>query len=161
MIDHKVRIIEGPVEKKYEGGIEGSAYVIMQQAKYKSYDMSEEETAHLLSLLLRDRLLKKLREDEGGTYGASAGLSFAEAPVPHYVTTIVIPGDPKRVKKLIKFTRKEIKKLQKGKISKEDMQKVKERAIKDYGRKSKKEQLLDEHTYISRAKRYGLQPNRQ
>ena len=132
MIDHKVRMIEGPVEKKYEGGIEGSTYVFMSQAKYVPYVLKESDNVQLLNRLLSDRLLEKLREDEGGVYGASISVSFSETPVEHYTTGIAMPGDPKRVKKLIKFTKKEIKKIQKGKISAEDMQKIKERAIKDY-----------------------------
>ena len=139
MVDHNVRVIEGPIERTFPGGQEGSSNIFILHTSYAgAYDAKKQLSSQILSEILRQKLTKKLREKEGGTYSLQVAVGSEMRPVHSYHSQFMIPCDPQRVSKMIKLTKKVASKLQKGKITTEDLQKSKEIAIKDHEENLKK-----------------------
>lgn len=97
-------------------------------------DYNEKE-AHALSSLaevLSIKLIEKLREEEGGVYGAGANASISNMPYDWFRFNISFPCGPENVDKLITATMKEVDLLVKEGPTEKDLEKVKKAQILDY-----------------------------
>lgn len=91
-------------------------------------DYNSEENLALRSLgeVLTIKLIEKLREEEGGVYGAGAGGSISKIPYGWYRFTISFPCGPENVDKLISAALTELDVLIKDGPTETDLNKVKE-----------------------------------
>ena len=81
--------------------------------------------------VLENRLLETLREQEGGTYGASVFSSLPKRPKQIASFYVYFDCDPDKVDKLVAIVHEEIEKIRKGDIDKEDLDKVLTSYLKD------------------------------
>ena len=129
--DVGIRYTPGLVEKRVDKGLEpqSRAQIVFSGA----YQDSQEQRIALRALadVLDARLREKLREDLGGTYGASVGASYTRIPVGEYAVTINFSCDPARTEELIKATLTDIDDLKsKGPLEKQ-VTDTKEKLIRD------------------------------
>lgn len=95
----------------------------------------KEKEAHALSSLaevLSIKLIEKLREEEGGVYGAGANARISNMPYDWYSFNISFPCGPENVDKLITATLAEVDKLVKDGPTEKDLEKVKKAQIIEY-----------------------------
>jgi zinc protease len=76
--------------------------------------------------VLRITLRENLREDKGGVYGVRVSGRASQFPKPKYTITISFNADPEKANDLIAAAKDEIRKIRKGTISDEVINKVKE-----------------------------------
>lgn len=100
---------------------------------------------HLLAKTLADiltlRYMETLREDEGGTYGASAYGNVSKRPIEQANLWVQFDCNPDKVEILVSIVHDEIKKITKGDISVEDLNKTKMNYLKEY------KQMQDYNSY--------------
>ena len=80
--------------------------------------------------ILENRLLETLREQEGGTYGASVYTSLTKRPKQLASFYVYFDCDPEKVDKLVSIVHQEIEKIKNGEIDKEDLSKVVSSSLK-------------------------------
>lgn len=104
------------------------------------HNLKNELLASAMGDILTLRFTETLREDEGGTYGASAGAYLNKRPQEEAILSVSFDCNPDKVEKLTAIVQEEIVKIAKGEINQEDLDKtltnyLKEREqSKDYNR---------------------------
>jgi zinc protease len=129
--DVGIRYAKGVVEKRVDKGLEPQSRA--QLVFTGAYQDSQEQRIALRALadVLDARLREKLREDLGGTYGASVGAGYTKIPVGEYSVTINFSCDPARTEELIKATFADIEDLKaKGPLEKQ-VNDTREKLIRD------------------------------
>ncbi|PCH77710.1 MAG: peptidase M16 [Flavobacteriaceae bacterium] len=80
--------------------------------------------AQVLTDILRLRFTETLREEEGGTYGASVSCRLYERPKVSLELAVSFDCDPTASKKLIQIVVREIEKIKRGDITETDLDKT-------------------------------------
>jgi zinc protease len=129
--DVGIRYATGVVEKRVEKGLEPQSRA--QLVFTGAYEDSQEQRIALRALadVLNARLREKLREDLGGTYGASVGAGYTRIPVGEYSVTINFSCDPARTDELIKATFADIEELKKSGPLEKQVTDTREKLIRD------------------------------
>ncbi|WP_179316990.1 M16 family metallopeptidase [Winogradskyella undariae] len=141
------RPLTGSHQKIIEKGEDPKSSVRMTYHGPTDYDEKEAHALKSLAEVLTIKLVEKLREEEGGVYGAGAGASISNMPYPWYRFTISFPCGPENVDKLIAATLKEVDLLIKEGPTDKDLEKVKKAQILDY-----KEDLKTNRFWLSQLK---------
>jgi zinc protease len=79
-----------------------------------------------LSELLNIRLREVLREEKGGTYGASAGGDCTDIPYAHYSVSVEFGSAPERVDELVAAVFKVFDEIKAGTVSDSNLTKIRE-----------------------------------
>lgn len=88
------------------------------------YALKNEWLVRTIGDLLKLRYTETLREEEGGTYGASAKAYLQKEPVEQASVSITFDANPNKVEGLIKIVHNEIQKLAEGDIDQSDLNKT-------------------------------------
>jgi zinc protease len=125
-VDRGLSFPDGVRRARVEKGLEPKSQTVMTFFADTGLQEMEMYKARAAASVLRSRLRDILREELGGTYGASVGYSDL-APLPGYGTTAIAFGSsPESVQKLEEAALSEVARLQKEGPSAEDVQKVQE-----------------------------------
>ena len=98
--------------------------VYIQIEKDMPYTLKSKYTLNALGKILQLRYIESLREEEGGTYGASAYGNLDKEPKSYGIITIGFDCNPDLAEKLIGIVYKEIEKIKNGDILQSDRDKV-------------------------------------
>ena len=101
------------------------------------YSLKNAMLAETLGDILTLRYTETLREEEGGTYGASARASISKRPVEKASIQVNFDCNPNKVEHLVGIVHSEIEKIAKGDIKQLDIEKTLTSYIKD--RKQRKD----------------------
>jgi zinc protease len=131
---------EGRITRKVVKGKEPQAVVMLAFGGPFTYDMATVDQLRALAAILNIRLVERLREQEGGVYGARVNANARKLPTGEYVILINFICDPRNVEPLVLSTNSEIMKLKQEGPSDDDMTKYKatdktsyDRALKENG----------------------------
>jgi zinc protease len=94
-----------------------------------TYDAKEARAMQFLGEILSIKLIEKLREEEGGVYGASASGSIRSYPYGWYSLRISFPCGPENVDKLKDASLAELQNIIDNGPTEKDLNKVKEAAL--------------------------------
>ena len=141
-----------------EKGTDPKSFVNIDWIEEVAYDREISLASSALSDVVTNKLIEKLREDEGGVYGVGARSSFSEIPYPQLSFSIVFPCGPEKAKDLINFSLELIEDIRKNGISDEDLEKVKESRRVDY--KENVEENSYWLSYLNNTDRYNRDPYR-
>lgn len=125
-IDRGVRTPEGKVSKVFNKGTEPKSSVILAFKGTTTYDRKEAYHFKSFGEILTNKLIKKLREEIGGVYGAGAGAGMGTKPYDNYSLTVRFGCAPENVDTLVEATLLEIKKIIENGVTEEDLTKIKE-----------------------------------
>ncbi|WP_178984798.1 M16 family metallopeptidase [Winogradskyella helgolandensis] len=126
------RPLTGSHEKIIEKGEDPKSSVRITYHGPTDYDEKEAHALKSLAEVLSIKLIEKLREEEGGVYGAGANASISNMPYDWFRFNISFPCGPENVDKLITATMKEVDLLVKEGPTEVDLEKVKKAQILDY-----------------------------
>ncbi len=132
------RPLTGAHEKVVEKGKDPKSSVRITFHGPTEYDKKEAHALKSLGEVLSIKLIEKLREDEGGVYGAGARGSIRSMPYDWYSFNINFPCGPENVDKLKTAALAEVEKLIKDGPTEKDLAKVKEAQILEYKENLKK-----------------------
>ncbi len=113
-----------------------SAVRISYKNDYK-YSLKNALIARAFGDMLQLRYTETLREEEGGTYGASAHASLSKRPLQKAFVSVNFDCNPDKVETLIKIVHKEIHKIAEGHIIQVDLDKTLTNYLKE--RKQRKD----------------------
>ena len=88
------------------------------------YSLKNAMLADALGDILQLRYTETLREEEGGTYGASARSNLSKRPVNEATISVSFDCNPDKVEKLVTIVHNEIKKIANGEIQQTDLDKT-------------------------------------
>lgn len=88
------------------------------------YSLKNEWLVRTLGDLLQLRYTETLREEEGGTYGASANAHLQKEPTEQASISVTFDANPEKVEGLVKIVHNEIHKLAEGDIDQSDLDKT-------------------------------------
>jgi len=95
------------------------------------YSLKNDYLMRTLSDILQLRLTASLREEEGGTYGASTWGSLMKKPKKQAYLSVSFDCNPDKVEDLITIVNNEIEKIKDGEIQQEDLDKTLTNYLKD------------------------------
>ncbi|MFB3854137.1 MAG: M16 family metallopeptidase [Vicinamibacterales bacterium] len=102
---------KGIVERTIRKGVEPKARVAIAFAGPFQYDLQNRARLRALAVVLETRLREQLREELGGTYGASVNTSQQKYPDEEYRLTIDFGCSPDRTDELVRVVFKQIAEL--------------------------------------------------
>lgn len=132
------RPLTGSHEKVVEKGEDPKSSVRITYHGPTEYNEKEAHAFQSLAEVLTIKLIEKLREEEGGVYGAGANARISNMPYDWYSFNISFPCGPENVDKLRAATLKEVELLVKEGPTEKDLAKVKEAQILEYKEDLKK-----------------------
>lgn len=141
------RPLTGQHEKIVKIGTDQKSMVRMTYHGPAEYNEKENHALKSLGEILTIKLIEKLREDEGGVYGAGANGSISKMPYGWYRFNISFPCGPENVDKLKNATLAEVEKLITEGPTDKDLAKVKEAQLLEY-----KEDLKDNRFWLQSLK---------
>lgn len=109
--DLGINIPAGKLDKKVYKGQEPKANVRLVFSGDYTYSEKHNNQLDALAEVLTIKLIERLREDEGGVYGAGARASYSKMPKGRYTFNISFGCAPENVEKLISSTLDEINKI--------------------------------------------------
>lgn len=115
----------GANELTVRKGSEPQAQVSIQFSGETEYNAKEARALDAVGEVLSIKLIEKLREEEGGVYGAGARGSIRKIPYGNYSFSISFPCAPENVEKLISASIGELQKIIDNGPTAEDLDKVK------------------------------------
>ncbi len=118
-----IKIPNGVINKAVYKGQEPKATVRLVFSGDYTYNETNNSQLDALAEVLTIKLIERLREDEGGVYGANAGASYSKFPTNRYNLTITFGCAPENVEKLIASTLDEINKVKTNGAAAVDIQK--------------------------------------
>ena len=113
--------------------IDKDVYLKMEDPKssvriaYKNdfkYSLKNKLIAQTVGDILKLRFTETLREQEGGTYGASAYANISKRPVQEASINVTFDCNPDKAEQLVAIVHKELKKIAKGDINQLDLDKT-------------------------------------
>jgi len=131
------RPITGQHTKIVEKGKDPKSAVRITYHGPTKYDAKEAHALASLGEVLTIKLIEKLREEEGGVYGAGARGSISKMPYDWYNFNISFPCGPENVEKLKTAALAEVEKLIQNGPTDKDLAKVKEAQLLDRKEKLK------------------------
>lgn len=126
------RPLTGSHKKVIEKGEDEKSSVRITYHGPTQYDKKEAQALSSLAEVLSIKLIEKLREEEGGVYGAGANARISNMPYDWFSFNISFPCGPENVDKLIAATMKEVDILIKDGPTETDLDKVKKAQILDH-----------------------------
>lgn len=121
--DLGIKIPAGKIQKTVLKGQEPKANVRLVFSGDYTFNEENNNELDALAEVLTIKLIERLREDEGGVYGAGAGASYSKYPQGRYTLNISFGCGPENVEKLIASTLDEINKVKKNGADAVDIQK--------------------------------------
>ena len=115
--DTGVRPPPGVIRKTVRMGVEPKAETSLVFTGSCTYSFSGRYALDALNELLNIRLREVLREEKGGTYGASAGGSCTNIPYDHYSVSVDFGSAPERVDELVAAVFKVFDEIKAGTVS--------------------------------------------
>ena len=120
--------------------IDKDVYIKMEDPKssvrvtYKSsyeYNLKNDLLARALGDILQLRYTETLREQEGGTYGASARVSLSKRPIEEASISISFDCNPDKVEQLVTIVHNELKRISEGEVQQLDLDKTTTNYLKE------------------------------
>lgn len=111
------------------------------------YNIKNSLLAGTLTSILQLRFTETLREQEGGTYGVSAGVYLSKRPDQEINLRVSFDCNPDKADQLINIVHKEIDKIAKGDIQQSDLEKTIANILK--GRKEEKDYNRYDMNWVS------------
>ena len=106
------RLVKGESIKAVPTDMETPKSTVVEiYSDYRPYSVQEEVLAKAVSYVLDQIYVETLREDEGGTYGASSMASAGLEPEPMYLLQVAFECQPEKADKLKAMARDEFRKL--------------------------------------------------
>ncbi len=125
--DVGVRAPDGIVRREVHRGLEQKADTrLVFHGDADRTDLAERYAMGAMAQVLDMRLRDKLREELGGTYGASVSSSLAREPRAEFLVSIAFGSDPSRVQELTAAVFSEIDRLKTEQPTAEELAKVQE-----------------------------------
>ncbi|MEO5790369.1 insulinase family protein [Gelidibacter sp.] len=97
------------------------------------FNLKDELVARALGDILTLRYMETLREQEGGTYGASAYAGLIKRPVEKAIIVVDFDCNPEKVDKLVSIVQEELLKIAAGDINQSDLDKTTTNYLKERG----------------------------
>lgn len=141
------RAKSGAHEFTYRKGTEPKSQVNLIFRGDTEYDVKEARTMRVLGEILSIKLIEKLREEEGGVYGAGARGSISKIPYGRFNFSISFPCAPENAEKLADASIAELQKIIDNGPTAEDLDKVKKALLL-----TRKEQLEQNRFWLSAIK---------
>ncbi|WP_422105204.1 M16 family metallopeptidase [Winogradskyella sp.] len=135
---HDFRPKSGSHEFVYNKGTEPKSQVRLSWTGETEYNANEARAMTMLGEILSIKLIEKLREEEGGVYGAGARGSLSKIPYGRYNFSISFPCGPDNAEKLAAASIAELEEIVKNGPTDADLDKVKKALL--LTRKEKLEQ---------------------
>jgi len=132
------RPLTGMHKKIVEKGEDPKSSVRILYHGPTKYDKKKDHALQSLGEILTIKLIEKLREDEGGVYGAGARGNISKMPYGWFSFNISFPCGPENVEKLVAATLKEVDNIVKNGPTDKDLAKIKEAQILEYKENLKK-----------------------
>jgi zinc protease len=132
VVDNGIRPPAGVVQKTVKMGVEPKAETSLIFTGPCTYSVANRYAVSALTELLNIRLREVLREEKGGTYGASAGGSCSSIPYQHYNITVEFGSAPERVDELVASVFKVFDEIKAGTVSDSNLTKIKEIELRGY-----------------------------
>ena len=130
--DDKVRPVKGGVVNDFRAKMEQpKVSVFVGFSGDFKYDMKSQVVAAYLSQALRNRYLKSIREEKGGTYGVSARVSLTPW-ISEYMVEVSFDTNEQMADELTEIVFAEIEKIAKEGPLADDMEKTREFENKNY-----------------------------
>lgn len=132
------RLPEGIAHKAYQRKMETpkATVFISFNGKYK-YTIQERLMLEAIAEYLDERMLQTLREEQGGTYGASVYPSQRKYPVAEYYTLVYFDCDPAKMQSMVATVYSEVKKMQTTLPDQKVIDNIIENKIKEHKEKVK------------------------
>jgi len=124
--DHGIRPPAGVVRKTVRKGVEPKAETSLVFTGSCAYSVASRYALDALTELLDIRLREVLREEKGGTYGASAGGACSSIPYEHYELSVGFGSAPERVDELVAAVFKVFDEIKAGSVSDSNLTKIRE-----------------------------------
>ena len=137
----------GAHEFTYHKGTEPKSQVNLIYRGEAKYDAKEARAMNALGEILSIKLIEKLREEEGGVYGAGARGSIRKMPYSSFNFSISFPCAPENAEKLSSAAIAELKKIIKEGPTEVDLDKVKKALLL-----TRKDQLEQNRFWLSTIK---------
>ncbi|WP_417871243.1 M16 family metallopeptidase [Winogradskyella sp.] len=137
----------GSHEFNYNKGTEPKSQVRLSFSGETEYNKDEANAMNALGEILSIKLIEKLREEEGGVYGAGARGSINKIPYGSYNFSISFPCGPDNAEKLADASIAELEKIIKEGPTEADLDKVKKAMLL-----SRKEDLQQNRFWLSQIK---------
>lgn len=134
----------GSHQFEYKKGSEPKSQVNIIFSGETEYNEKEARAMSALGEVLSIKLIEKLREEEGGVYGAGARGSISKIPYSQYSFSISFPCAPENAEKLASAALNELEKITKDGPTETDMEKVKKALLL-----TRKEQLEQNRFWLS------------
>ena len=135
--DTGIRYTKGVTEKRVEKGVEPQSRAAIYFTGPFAHDQEQRIAIRALSEVLRSRLHEALREDLGGTYGVSAGASYAQIPVKEYAVSISFSCAPERTEELVKAAMDQVQLLKEKGPTEKEVTDTREKLLRDFETGSK------------------------
>ncbi|MEP6832627.1 MAG: insulinase family protein [Gemmatimonas sp.] len=120
------KLLNGTVEKTVKKGVEPQSTTVMMVAGEAPWTREQAYIASSLGQLLEMRLLDRLREAMGGTYGVSVDASISRAPRQEFQVGIQFGSAPTRADALYKAVLQEMDSLKRVPPSAAEVERVRE-----------------------------------
>jgi len=130
--DNGIRPPPGVIQKTVRKGVEPKAETSLVFSGSCSYSLASRYAIDALTELLNIRLREVLREEKGGTYGASAGGSCSNIPYEHYNVSVEFGSAPERVDELVAAVFKVFDEIKAGTVSDSNLIKIREIELRDH-----------------------------
>lgn len=130
--DNGIRPPSGVVRKTVRKGVEPKATTSLVFTGVCSYSYANRYAIDALTELLNIRLREVLREEKGGTYGASAGGSCSNIPYEHYNVSVEFGSSPERADELVSAVFKVFDEIKAGTVSDSNLTKIKEIQLREH-----------------------------
>jgi zinc protease len=144
---HPFRSKTGAHEFTYNKGTEPKSQVRLTFSGETDYDVEEARAMTALGEILSIKLIEKLREEEGGVYGAGARGSISKIPYGRFNFSISFPCGPDNAEKLAAASIAELEKIIKDGPTEADLDKVKKAQLL-----TRKDQLEQNRFWLSAIK---------
>jgi zinc protease len=148
------RPLSGSHTKTVEKGQDPKSAVRIMFQGEATYTKEEAKAMKALGEILSIKLIEKLREEEGGVYGAGARGSIRSFPYGWYSFSISFPCGPENVDKLKAAALAELQKIIDDGPSEKDVSKIKEAQLLEYKESIKKNRFwlgyLKKSDYMNR-----------
>ncbi|WP_299336795.1 pitrilysin family protein [uncultured Psychroserpens sp.] len=128
----------------FNKGTEPKSQVNLIYSGEATYDVKEARAMNILGEILSIKLIEKLREEEGGVYGAGARGSIRKTPYGSYSFSISFPCAPENAEKLASASIAELQKIIDNGPEAKDLDKVKKALLL-----TRKEQLEQNRFWMS------------